>query len=123
MSRPFVLVLCVPYKDPNRRKEALRTYYHQGPGKEKHRQYHLGLKLGVFAAYGGAKCVGCGFEDHRALNLDHIAGGGSEHRRNSPSGTIYLQLKRLGYPEGYQVLCANCNSIKKYTHNEFNRGK
>lgn len=107
------------YKDPQKRKARSKQYYEEEGGREKHQAYHLSLKLAAFEAYGGIHCVWCGFHDHRALNLDHIEGGGSRHRRESPSHTIYLLLKREGYPRGYQVLCANCNSIKKYTHNEF----
>ena len=109
----------MPHKDLEARKAYRRNYYYNGPGREKHAAYHLALKLAAFEAYGGARCLKCGFSDHRALNLDHINGGGSIQRRESPSNTIYLLLKREGYPAGFQVLCANCNSIKKHTNREF----
>lgn len=114
----------MPHKNRAERLAYMKKYYYDGPGKTKHQAYHLSIKLAAFAAYGGAYCVQCGFDDHRALNLDHIAGGGTQDRRESlGSNTIYLRLKKDKYPEGFQVLCANCNSIKKYTNNEFRRGR
>lgn len=111
----------MPYKNLEDRRAHTKRYYNDGPGKEQHRIYHLALKLSCFDAYGGPVCKHCGFTDHRALNLDHIAGGGNIEREASSSNTIYLKLKKLNYPPGYQVLCANCNSIKKYTNNEWGR--
>lgn len=114
----------MPHKDRAARKAYCKKYYYDGPGKTKHQVYHHNLKLAAFAAYGGAKCIQCGFTDDRALNLDHIEGGGTQDRRESQgSNTIYLRLKKENYPAGFQVLCANCNSIKKYINNEFKRGR
>ena len=109
----------MPHKNPAAKRAYNHKYYHEGPGRQQHQAYQLELKLATFNAYGGCKCARCGFADHRGLNLDHIAGGGTIDRITSPSRTIYLKLKRLNYPPGFQVLCANCNSIKKYENNEF----
>lgn len=112
----------MPYKDREKHKACCRAAYYERGGREKHQAYQQALKLAAFEAYGGPRCVKCGFEDIRALNLDHINGGGTKDRRSRPSQTIYLYLKREGYPAGFQVLCANCNSIKKYENDEFRRG-
>ena len=62
-------------------------------------------------AFLGDKCVGCGFEDERALQIDHVRGGGLKERRAlGSSGAVYRRV--LKYPEDYQLLCANCNRIK-----------
>ncbi len=53
------------------------------------------------------------YADLRALNIDHINNGG----RKDPYGrgiNLYLNLKKAGWPSGYQILCANCNTIKEY---------
>jgi hypothetical protein len=63
------------------------------------------------------KCVQCGFSDIRALQIDHINGGGGKHFRESVSSARYYK-EMLVYPENYQILCANCNWIKRYTNNE-----
>jgi hypothetical protein len=63
-------------------------------------------------AYGGPKCKGCGNEDVRVLQIDHIDGGGTKHHKEVGLGRMYKWLKKRGFPPGYQVLCANCNTIK-----------
>jgi len=69
---------------------------------------------------GAMTCVRCGFPDIRALVLDHINGGGTEHRRTMKAGTnVWLWLARHGFPPGYQILCANCNAIKAREENEY----
>jgi formate-dependent nitrite reductase cytochrome c552 subunit len=65
----------------------------------------------------GGKCVRCGFDDWRALQIDHIDGGGRKHRRkfNNILGYYNDIEKSIISEEGkYQLLCANCNQIKKY---------
>ncbi len=50
-----------------------------------------------------------------ALSIDHINGGGSKHRKELGGGgtKFYRWLKKHNYPEGFQVLCMNCQFIKK----------
>ncbi len=87
------------------------------------------LKELVIAHYskGSMSCVGwngkgCPFHctDMRALQIDHIAGGGTKHLKEiHRSGTSFYQwLKKNNWPVGYQVLCANCNQIKKNENKE-----
>ena len=76
----------------------------------------------IYDVLGGPKCIHCGYDkDIRALQLDHINGGGSKDRKSNRSTSKIVrrykadlsQLKLI-----YQVLCANCNFIKKYENNE-----
>jgi hypothetical protein len=64
----------------------------------------------------GGKCVHCGFSDKRALQIDHINGGGSAENR------IYGPQRYVNYLKngcsGLQLLCANCNQIKKWESKE-----
>ena len=65
---------------------------------------------------GKMKCATCGYDENiNALQLDHIEGGGNASRKKSGNGgwSYYKKLIDAGYPKGYQVLCANCNVIKK----------
>jgi len=60
--------------------------------------------------YGG-RCACCGINDLDVLSIDHINGGGrKQHQKEGP--LRYNKLRRQGYPEGYQVLCMNCNQAK-----------
>jgi hypothetical protein len=98
-------------------------YKHQDVLMEKAKNGHKNTKLEVFTRYsnGTPTCKQCGFSDLRALSIDHINGGGLKHRRLlgiSGGSGFYHWLKRNNYPEGYQVLCMNCQYIKKETNKE-----
>lgn len=62
----------------------------------------------------GPNCACCGETEYAFMCIDHVNGGGGEHRRSMGNRVdIYTWLKRAGYPEeGYQVLCHNCNFAK-----------
>ena len=74
----------------------------------------------------GGKCQRCGFSDPRALQIDHVHGGGAALRKKNKSqhkarGTTFLvyQLWKAGKSlEDYQLLCANCNWIKRVENGE-----
>jgi hypothetical protein len=80
---------------------------------EKSARLNAVLKLQVFEAYGGFKCACCGETEPLFLSIDHIDNNGSEMRRNGihgRSGTQFYQwLRKNGFPDGFQVLCMNCN--------------
>jgi hypothetical protein len=82
-------------------------------------------RLAVLSHYsnGTLACVQCGFSNIRALCLDHVNGGGTEHRRTLRNGgNVWLWLARHGFPPGYQILCANCNTIKAREEDEYGSG-
>jgi hypothetical protein len=55
-----------------------------------------------------------------ALTIDHIDGGGRQARIRTRYWNFYKWLARRGFPSGYQVLCMNCQMIKKILNNEIN---
>ena len=75
------------------------------------------IKIEVFEAYGGVRCAcpcGCTEDNHECLSIDHTDQKGADHREeltgDRRNGTdLYGWLKRNGYPEGFRVLCHNCN--------------
>lgn len=75
----------------------------------------------------GDKCVHCGFSDWRALQIDHVNGGGTKERRNTRthfSNNLYYYYKHVleqikGGSKDYQLLCSNCNWIKRWENREF----
>jgi len=80
------------------------------------RAWHRQLKQAVLDAYGGAQCVGCGEDEFWVLQIDHTNGGGHKHALEIGNGDatrgrskMYRWLRDNEYPEGYRVLCANCN--------------
>lgn len=68
-------------------------------------------------AYGGV-CVCCGESEPNFLTFDHIYNDGASQRRRGKFrngiGSIARYLKREGYPEGFQILCYNCNCAKGF---------
>ena len=58
----------------------------------------------------GNKCIKCGFSDWRALQIDHINGCGIKNRLDRYA--LLVDVKK--HSEKYQLLCSNCNWIKKY---------
>ena len=66
----------------------------------------------------GGKCVRCGFDDPRALQLDHVNGGGNRDRRIKEMGTSRRHEDAIANPTKYQLLCANCNWIKRSENGE-----
>ncbi len=80
----------------------------------------IALRDALFALL-GTKCACCGFTDKRALAIDHINGKGTQERKAARSTDAYYRhILEVG-GEGYQVLCANCNQIKRIENGESTR--
>ena len=57
-------------------------------------------------------CIRCGFDDFRALEIDHIHGTGRTKKRRELSSHRYMaELRRDGqrFFDRYHLLCANCH--------------
>lgn len=70
----------------------------------------------------GPVCAVCGFSDPRALQVDHINQTGTTHRRSFSNQLAYYDavIEEIGAgSKDYQVLCANCNQIKRVENREF----
>lgn len=85
--------------------------------------YRYRVKRKVIEHYSNEtmQCADCGISDIRVLSIDHISGGGNKHRKKigKNSGLEFWQwLIKNNFPEGYQVLCMNCQWIKRYTNRE-----
>lgn len=56
------------------------------------------------------KCQICPESNLLFLVIDHTEGGGTKHRKEVGGGDkFYDWLRKNSYPEGYRVLCNNCN--------------
>jgi len=73
---------------------------------------------------GGKFCVKCNNNDIRVLQFDHIYGGGRKERIKYKSNyqliTFYFHNPKEAKRK-LQVLCANCNQIKKIENQEIHR--
>ena len=72
-------------------------------------------KVEVLTYYGGGKaqCACCLENKIEFLCIDHIAGGGTKHRKEVGSGwKMYMWLVSNNFPEGFRTLCHNCNAAR-----------
>jgi hypothetical protein len=112
MNRGYSLHTCKEcYSAKNRERTA--AYYarnHAARLEAMSRRYKMHKDM-VFAHY-GAKCSCCGEDEPMFLTIDHVNCDGKHHRRkpgNSSHNNIYGWLVRNQFPDGFQVLCNNCN--------------
>jgi hypothetical protein len=68
------------------------------------------LRKKVLDHYGTA-CACCGETQSEFLQIDHIDGGGTKHRKTTRD--ICKWLVAEGFPDGFKTLCSNCN-VGKY---------
>lgn len=93
----------------------LREYYRKNRSRElaQAKQRNQALKDAAYRAYGGYRCVCCDETQPAFLSLDHLNNDGCRHRKSIGRGAnIYTWLRDNGYPQGFQVLCHNCNHGK-----------
>lgn len=87
--------------------------------KENLAKWTLKAKLLCMNRY-GSSCYCCGETEPAFLCIDHVNGGGNQHKRetfgHSKVGgyALYRWLIRNDFPEGFQFLCFNCNCAKQY---------
>ena len=91
------------------RSEVNKKWYQKNKERSnlKSRKNEKRIRLEVLNHYGG-KCACCGESRHEFLAIDHISGGGRKHR-SAIGGKIHRWLQRNNFPEGFRVLCHNCN--------------
>ncbi|HUT00427.1 MAG TPA: hypothetical protein VMY59_08935 [Candidatus Thermoplasmatota archaeon] len=110
--------------DLEKHREDAKIYSHSEKGQQQIKQRIFVLKNTVFNHYspGGIKCAlseanhpGYDCIDFEVLSIDHVNGNGANHRREiKVSGNrFYLWLIQHGFPEGYRVLCYNCQQKEK----------
>ena len=101
-----------------RAAKSLEYYYnHIGRYKETRKVYADKLRLDALVAYSQNPpfCKCCGEKEQRFLCIDHINGnGGDERKKIGHTTQFYLYLRRNKYPNGYQILCHNCNMARAF---------
>ena len=109
------------HKTKERRRELMRDYRKRNREKIQQQQILNNKKRRMeILSMIGTKCVKCGFDDYRALHIDHVNGGGNKERKTHSHSWSYKFWKNalVERKEDYQVLCANCNWIKRYENKE-----
>lgn len=120
----------MPHKNRDEYLEYFRKYYREHrerilarvsaaqkrnrPGRRVYeKSRYVQIKKEAIEHYGG-KCHCCGETEILFLQIHHTNNDGAEHRRQIEREShgrvpMVLWLKRNGYPDGFQILCANCN--------------
>lgn len=105
-----------------------RNEIYQKRWRTKNKNYHTlymrknrrKIRQELIILLGGA-CNICGFNDWRAMQVDHINGGGTKEIHKYSNPWVYyrkiLREIKLGSKK-YQLLCASCNQIKRYEKQE-----
>lgn len=81
---------------------------------EKGRERYAAWRAQVFQHYssGIVMCACCGEREMKFLSVDHIYGDGAAHRKSGDGNNLYAWLVRNHFPQGFQILCMNCNFAK-----------
>lgn len=97
-----------------RKAELMRKYRTENPEKyaAQSRKAKAREREILFEMYGHI-CAVCGFGDKRALTLDHKLNNGSEERNKYGERGVYRKAKSVYSPDEYQILCMNCQFIKR----------
>jgi len=125
--RPNNWVVNMPYKNREERLAYHRNYnptYHKLNQDKDNARTNLNRKFYRKMLFDilGHECVKCGFKDKRALQFDHIEGKGRKDHYKYGGGMVRYYAKRpLTAIKTLQVLCANCNYIKRIENNETKR--
>lgn len=86
---------------------------------KKNREYRTLLKRKVMYHYSNGRlcCRCCGERHMEFLTIDHINNDGAEHRRKigKTQYDVCRWIINNNFPEGFQVLCFNCNCAKEYS--------
>lgn len=88
-------------------------WYKTSDYRDRHTKIRAEDKKAVFDHYGG-KCMCCGETEPCFLAVDHIDGNGNNHRKaiGKWGSGFFKWLIVHDFPEGFQVLCHNCNMGK-----------
>lgn len=116
---------CKKYYRKNRKYMAKQSLAWRTKNKklvyENHRRLIQNYRTRIFELLGN-QCKNCEFQDRRALQIDHInGGGGKEIKRLGGNSSKYYKyiIETISKNNStYQILCANCNWIKKHENNE-----
>lgn len=101
-----------------REREINRIWRNNNPQKVKlnRKKTNNKLRTDVLNAYGN-KCQCCGESHREFLAIDHMNNDGTEHKKSlslKSAQAFYTWLRKNNYPQGFQVLCHNCNMAKGF---------
>lgn len=90
-----------------------------GPRYEYMKKLRAEIRRTVLLRYSPSmRCACCGEDCFEFLALDHVNGGGKAHQKSVGRGSMFYKwIVENNFPDGFQVLCHNCN-FGKGTHQQ-----
>ena len=125
------------HKNEDAQRQRHKEYYwthHEEELKRHHEWYHNKGGKGVYSktskvgkinarkividhySNGKNSCACCNEKIYEFLTIDHLNGGGTKHRKTIARYNICIWLIQNNFPEGFQILCYNCNAAKQFNH-------
>lgn len=86
-----------------------KEHYQKKAREQRQRNRRLCIE---YYSKGKMVCACCNESEYLFLTIDHINGGGLEHRKQIGAGNLYSWLKVNNFPLGFRVLCYNCNQVR-----------
>ena len=112
------------YKRKDRKNHTHRTICKNCVSKymkdnaERNKKHKQKFRLEILQHYSKSEtpfCNCCKENTIEFLAIDHINNNGAEHRKTIGNNVqIAYWLKKHNYPEGFQILCHNCNMAKGF---------
>ena len=100
-------------KNPVIYRKAVKKYYEAHKEEiAKYKKERLQKFKQIVLQHYGQTCACCGESNTEFLTVDHINGEGNKHRKKENYNSILEWLIRNNLPDGFQVLCMNCNFVK-----------
>lgn len=105
-----------PHKNGQICRECLdkhNDWYKTSKYRDRHASIRVDDKKRVMNHY-GEKCSCCGETEPCFLAIDHIGGDGNSNRKKIGKwgSGFFKWLIKNNFPEGFQILCHNCNMGK-----------
>ena len=101
--------------DEKRRNNPIRRAYKRERTKLRSKRIQMWVKQLRYLVLNhyGAVCACCRETISEFLTVDHINGGGVQHRKKVGAGSnFYSWIVRNNFPQDLQILCMNCNHSK-----------
>lgn len=109
----------MPYKDIAKSKESAKKSFKKNYAKNRtkyltqQKAWRESIKLKVIDHYssGTRSCKCCGETVKEFLTVDHVNNDGTQQRKKFTGGGHhnYRYIIKNKFPEGFQILCFNCN--------------
>lgn len=113
-NRETVLARTKRYYAENKEKCIAKNKQYYEKHRERPRVIRAKHRLLVLKHYSKGKfeCACCGENGYDFLEIDHINNDGNKHRREDGFTDLARWLINNNYPQGFQILCTNCNRSK-----------